>query len=74
MNMEKLKDEQVQEEDTFIHPGRVVTSKGGCDEDIKNRLGKAKGQSRRLRTIWNSSIFSIKTKIKLSNSLVISVF
>ena len=51
----------------------MVTSKGGCDEDISNRLCKAKAQFRRLRKIWSSSSFSIQTKVKLFNSLVMSV-
>ena len=59
--------------DTFTYLGGVVTSKGGCDEDISNRLCKAKAQFRRLRKVWSSSNFSIRTKIKLFNSLVISV-
>ena len=59
--------------DTFTYLGGVVTSKGGCDEDISNRLCKAKTQFRRLRKIWSSSNFSIRTKIKLFNSLVMSV-
>jgi len=52
--------------DTFTYIG-VVTSKGGCDEGI------AKGKFCRLRQIWNSSIFSIKIKIKPFNCLVISI-
>ena len=59
--------------DTFTYLGGVVTSKGGCDEDISNRLCKAKAQFRRLRKIWSSSSFSIQTKVKLFNSLVMSV-
>jgi hypothetical protein len=51
----------------------VVTSKGGCDEDIENRLCKAKTQFRRLKKIWSSPCFSTQTKIRLFNSLVISV-
>jgi len=34
---------------TFIYHGGVVSSKEGCDEDIKNSLGKAKGQHSSLR-------------------------
>ena len=34
---------------TFIYHGGVVSSKEGCDEDIKNSLGKAKGQLSSLR-------------------------
>ena len=59
--------------DTFTYLGGVVTSKGGCDEDISNRLCKAKAQFRRLRKIWSSSSFSVQTKVKLFNSLVMSV-
>ncbi|KAK3082831.1 hypothetical protein FSP39_006593 [Pinctada imbricata] len=69
----KIEGKKIEDVETFTYLGGVVTSKGGCDEDISNRLCKAKTQFRRLRKIWSSSCFSIQTKIKLFNSLVMSV-
>jgi hypothetical protein len=63
----------IEDVNTCAYLGGVITSKGGCDEDTSDRLCKAKTRFRRLRTIWSSSCFSIQTKIKLFNSLVMSV-
>ena len=69
----KIDDQEIEDVNTFTYLGGIVTSTGGCDEDINNRLGKAKVQFRRLKKIWSSSKFSIQTKVKLFNSLVVSV-
>ena len=50
--------------------GATVSNQGGCDEDIKARLSKASGAFRRLNKIWQSSKFSVKTNVRLFNSLV----
>jgi hypothetical protein len=63
----------IEDVDTFTYLGGVVTSKGGCDKDISNRLCKAKIKFRMLKKIWSSSCFSIQTKIRLLNTLVMSV-
>ena len=68
-----LGEEALEEVDSFTYLGGIVTKKGGCDEDIRSRLSKARAQFNRLRKIWNSSVFSIKTKVRLFNTLVISV-
>ena len=54
--------------DTFTYLGGVVTSKGGCDEDISNRLCKAKAQFRRPRKIWRSTNFPSKLKLNYSTA------
>ena len=69
----KMQGEDLEEVESFTYLGGIITTKGGCDEDITNRLKKAKGQFQRLKKIWYSSIFSTKTKIRLFNTLVISV-
>jgi hypothetical protein len=69
----KIDGKNIEDVDTFTCLGGVATSKGGCDENISNRLCKAKTQFRRLKKIWSSSCFSIQTKIESFNSLVMSV-
>jgi hypothetical protein len=56
-----------------VYLGGTITTKGGCDEDITNRLKKTRGQFQRRKKIWYSSIFSTTIKIRLYNTLVISV-
>ena len=72
-NPVRLNDKDLEDVDSFTYLGGVVTSKGGCDNDIDNRLKKAKGQFSRLRKIWRSTSLSFKTKVRLFNSLVLSV-
>ena len=69
----RLGEETLENVDHFTYLGGIVTKTGGCDEDIKSRLGKARWQFNRMRKIWNSPIFSIKTKVRLFNTIVISV-
>ncbi|XP_063447098.1 uncharacterized protein LOC134726617 [Mytilus trossulus] len=72
-NPVKLNEKDLEDVDTFTYLGGIVTTKGGCDNDMDNRFKKAKGQFSRLRKIWRSSVLSFKTKVRLFNSLVISV-
>ncbi|XP_071150110.1 uncharacterized protein [Mytilus edulis] len=72
-NPVKLNEKDLEDVDTFTYLGEIVTTKGGCDNDMDNRLKKAKGQFSRLRKIWRSSVLSFKTKVRLFNSLVTSV-
>lgn len=41
----KINELEIEDVDTFSYFGGVVTSAGGCDEDISDRLGKAKHSS-----------------------------
>ena len=69
----KIDDQQIEDVKTFTYLGGIVTTEGGCDQDINSRLGKAKQQFRRLKKIWNTSKFSVQTKLRLFNSLIVSV-
>ena len=54
----------------FIYLGATVCKQGGGEEDIKARLGKARGAFLRLNRVWNSSSVSRRTKIRLYKTLV----
>ena len=69
----RLGEELLEDVDQFTYLGGIVSKKGGCDEDIRSRLGKARAQFNRMHRIWNSPIFSIKTKVRLFNTKLISV-
>ena len=69
----RLGEETLEDVDHFTYLGGIVTKTGGCDEDIKGRIGKARAQFNRMRKTWNSPIFYIKTKVRLLNTIVISV-
>ena len=54
----------------FVYLGATVCKQGGGDEDIKARLGKARGAFVKLNRVWNSNSVTKKTKIKLYKTLV----
>ena len=58
----------------FTYLGATVCKQGGGEEDIKARLGKARGAFVKLNRVWNSSSVSRKTKIRLYKTLVKPVF
>ena len=56
----------------FTYLGSTVRHDGGTDKDIKNRLNKARNSFGMLKNVWRSSQYSIKTKLKLYQSCVLS--
>lgn len=68
-----LDDQAIEEVDSFTYLGSVVNKTGGSDEDVRIRIGKARGAFNSLSKIWNSTAVRLKTKIKLFNSNVKSV-
>ena len=55
----------LEDEEKFIYLGATVCKQGGGEEEIKARLGKARGAFVKLNWVWNSSSVSRKTKIRL---------
>ena len=56
--------------DDFTYLGSVVSKDNGAGKYIKARLGKARGVFARLQSVWKSSQYSLKTKMKIYNSKV----
>ena len=52
--------------------GSCVTSNGNCDKDCQQRIGKANSVFGRLKDIWKSKHISLKVKVRLYESLVMS--
>jgi hypothetical protein len=59
--------------DSFNYLGSCITTEGGAERDIKVRIGKARSAFIRLGNIWKTTAFSMRTKLKLYNSCVLSV-
>ena len=55
----------VEDVEKFTYLGATGCKQGGGEEDIKARLGKARGMFVKLNRVWNSSSVSRRTKIKL---------
>ena len=65
--------ERVEEVDEFTHLGSIVSKKGGTDEDIHARIGKAGEAFAMLRPIWRSTALTTKTKLRVFGSNVKAV-
>jgi hypothetical protein len=68
-----LNGETIQQVNSFCYLGSIMTTSGGADEDVESRVKKAKAAFAQLRPIWNSRKLSLKTKLRLLNSNVMTV-
>ena len=68
-----VNNQDIEKVDKFTYLGSVISEKGGTEEDINARIGKAQNSFSILKTVWNSSSISTKTKLKIFNSNVKSV-
>jgi hypothetical protein len=59
--------------DSFNYLGSCITTECGAERDIKVRIGKARSAFIRLGNIWKTTAFSMKTKLKLYNSCVLTL-
>ena len=65
--------EQIEEVDEFRYLGSIVSKKGGTDEDIQARIGKARQAFTMLRPIWRSTALTTRTKLRVFGSNVKAV-
>jgi len=68
-----LADSPLEEVDSFTYLGSVINKKGGADEDIKARIGKARGAYLLLKNFWKSKDISLNTKLRIFNTNVKTV-
>ena len=59
--------------DESIYLGSIVSKKGGTDENIQARIGKARQAFAMLRPIWRSTALKTKTKLIIFGSNVRAV-
>ena len=69
----KIDGPELEEVDEFTYLGSKVTKEGGASEDIKARLQKARGAFLLLNQVLKSSLYSVKTKVRIYSSNVRSV-
>ena len=56
---------RIEEVDEFAYLGSIVSKKGGTDEDIQARVGKAGQAFAMLRPIRRSTALTTKTKLRV---------
>ena len=65
--------EELEAVDDFTYLGSNISAENSVQKDISVRINKARNSYCSLRNIWKSNIYSLKTKLRLFNSNVISV-
>ena len=65
--------ERVEEVDEFTYLGSIVSKKGGTDEDIQVRIGKAGQAFAMLKPVWRSTALTTRTKLRILGSNVKAV-
>ncbi|XP_055371785.1 uncharacterized protein LOC129605835 [Condylostylus longicornis] len=69
----ELNNQQIEFVSNLCYLGSIITPEGGAQEDIDNRLKKARAAFGRLQPIWRSSQVSRTTKVRIFRSCVKSV-
>ena len=54
----------------YNYLGANVSKQGGCGDDIVNTIRKARVSFMKLKQIWNSNIYTLRSKLRLFNTLV----
>ena len=71
INLDNAKLEQVTD---FVYLGGLLSEDGECRKDIQRRTSLASAMVGKLSKIWRSAGISIKTKVKVYETIVIPVF
>lgn len=64
---------EISDVDNFTYLGSVISKDGGADEDVTNRINRARSAYVTLSRVWNSSQLSKRHKVNIFNSSVKSV-
>ena len=57
----------------FCYLGSYISNNSSCEKDMKVRIGKAAASFARLSNIWNSKTVSQTVKVKLYETLIMSI-
>jgi len=60
----------IEEVSEFVYLGSRLSTRGGTEEDMNARLGKARGVFKAMEKVWRSKVLPRRTKVKLFNSNV----
>ena len=69
----KVKDQDLEEVNTFTYLGGIVNDTGGTEADIKARVSKARVAFNSLGKVWKDRTISVRTKCRLFNANVKSI-
>jgi hypothetical protein len=66
-----INDQILPHTEIFTYLGSIVTNEGGVENDIKQRLTKARIAVKNLQAVWRSSQYTTRTKLKLYTSCIL---
>ena len=69
----KIDEEELEVVTDFTYLGSNISVENSVQKYISARISKARNSYCSLRNIWKSNVYSIKTKVRLFNSSIISV-
>ena len=69
----KIDDTELKQVEDFTYLGGVISSDGRCEHDIGRRIGLATGAASALNTIWASKEIRNDTKVRVYETLVLSI-
>ena len=65
-----IDDQELKEVDKYNYLGANISKHGGGGDDIVNRIRKARVSFMKLKQIWSSNIYTLRSKLRLSYTLV----
>ena len=65
-----INDQELKEVDKYNYLGANVSKQGGGGDDIVNRICKARVSFMKLKQIWSSNIYTMRSKLRLFNTFV----
>lgn len=65
-----VQNQSLDEVESFCYLGSLLDKSGGSKADISSRINKARQSFGQLKSVWNSSFMSRRTKLKIFNSNV----
>lgn len=68
-----LNGENIEDVESFCYLGSILTSDGGSEKDINNRINKARVAFHSLFKVWRSKNISRKTKLRIFQCSVMSI-
>ena len=68
-----IKGEQIENAESFVYLGSLLTSNNDCSKSIRCRLGLATSSFKSLSSIWKSKLLSKSLNFRLFNSLIIPI-
>ena len=71
-NTIKINDQEIETVNKFTYLGSIISDDGKLDLEINERIRKASYAYKKQAKVWSNSKVSVKTKMKIYNSTVIS--